>query len=592
MPKFSIKSVEVSFLAAIAVVGMAVLAVWGIPYYLGLYGDDACYLLQTFRFRTGGLCLICGKELQPMPYAAGWSIFLLPFVDLFGDRVGLYRLLSGTLTICAVLLVADIARRSWGRIVAFLLALMLFTSDGVLGHATTLMSEPLYLFLIASLVWLDQTRDSLSAEVAKGLLAGCCFVTRGEGAVIAVALLAVTLQRRRWKAAALQLAVGGSFVVFLQKSWPVELSHEGQSRELFELMGINSSYLWAWLMNHLLLLGRVLWAAPAWLNRTVGFLLVILAIVAILRNRPRQLDLKHWILLGTLGALFFWPYLSIRYWVAVLPLWLLAGLKGLPRQLQIGLLSALLLAQVGSQLSQPRALSEQAVASKMDFLEALGKLNGTGDGKIASVYPAREHFWSHRTWAPFIGAESLSPMARNLYATGAEMITWDRQSNLITNAAGGTQFVVPDYLDLWLERSTLFEVLYSNESGLVARVVVNEEKLGKAFELWQEAINAASPQQQLLLLKQALEEVPDLPEVRAFWLITATQVPGSSRDEIVKMATSYVEQYPHDFPVNALLVTSLAELGAVEQAASLAELSRKEAERLGNVAAVQMFARL
>lgn len=578
-----------------ALIGAACLSILKQPYFIGLYGDDACYLLQAMGFTNSGLCPNCSWNLESIPYARGWSLVLVPFVYLLGDHYESYRVISGTLTVLAVILVCDLCRRVYGYLVAVLLGGVLLTSEGILVHGTTLMAEPLYLALISGLLWLDcRSRSTLGEgvgeggvgrQIGKGLLAGWCACTRAEGMVVVVALAVDTLVRRRWREFALQLGTASMVWVAVRVLWPLKMVYAKESQLGFGGLDNLLAYLWAWSMNQAMQLGMNLFLAPSWIERGVGGTLTALVVLAVLRQR--RLRLEHWLLLGTAMALFLWPYYTPRYWTGLLPVWLFCALSGLPRRAQVGLLCALLTAQVISLGSRERLSSVQETNAKVELWNRLDK---TGPEEVvATPFPCRAHLWSHRSWTTFSGADSLGALTRNLLVQGADIVVWERQNNLIRGAQGQTLFPTPPSLDLWLERSTLYEVVYSNQAGVIARLKVPREQLDAAFVEWQEAFSKPQAGERLPALEHALRLVPDFPELRVLWFVTAAEVPGFSPQRVEQAITSYVGQYPHDFEVGAMGLSILRRLGRDEAANQVAALCLAEARRLGDARAETAF---
>jgi hypothetical protein len=576
------------FNLAIITVGLLAQGFLATDYYVGLYNDDAGYLLKSWGLAFSGRCPICSLPFEPAgnPYAIGWPLFLVPFSLLFGGSLTLYRGISVTLTIITVLLAADLCRKRWGKLPAAMVALVLLFGESASDYGSTLMSEPFYAALVMLVVWLERFDDSWRHEVLQWSLAVLCAYTRAEGLVVVIALLLVRGLRKSWK---LGLLYPAAFLVcwFLIKKSGLTAGgdHLDQSTTFFRADFPLWAYLIAWFKNQALLVGRAFFYGPAWLDRMFAVGLAALALYGAWMSPPRRPWLGHWLILGTSGALLLWPYLGSRYWLVTLPLWLIAALMVLPRRGQVIFLGATLVLQAGSWLAKER--------NRVDLeptYELYKRLEGIEtDEIVSSTHTFRAHAIAHRQSSPYQGAESLGPIARNLSVAGVPLLLWERNSNLIRNMEGKTQFSYPPFLDLWLERSTLFEVLYKSEAGVIVRLVAPKDKLEKAFDMWRQALAAQTLEDRKQSLSRGLQALPDLPELRVLWIYAALESQATVPAETSSYILNYFRQYPHDFDNAQVVVQALVQRGARATAEAVALLCYNEALRIGDSKSQRVF---
>jgi hypothetical protein len=543
--------------------------------FIGSFNDDACYLLKAFRIANDGNCVICQQALLDNPYQNGWPVLLAPFTFFLQSHLEIYRLVTLLIMTVGITLYADLYCRKLGRAQAVLLVAVLLSSSGVLGFSMTLMSEPLYFTLLAAVVWLEHVYPVGRGYLAQGILVAWCARTRSEGIIVLLALIATRLIARRWKPLLMGFAAFLVSIVVFDFFFPIPYNaHVEVSAGFFKSIVFRADYLYAWAMNHLLLFGQVFFSGPAWLNRVIALGLLLSTFVGAASAKKRAGWLGFWVFLGTCGALLFWPYLASRYWLAVVPLILVAALGYLPRRYQIGILSLLFLVNVSTRLVRPTGDGAEQHRAAQELYEGIEKL-GSHEA-VASQYSFRAHLFGHRVSIPFPSAQTLGVLARNLRASGADALVWESDARHLRNLQGTSLFQTPRHLSQWLARSTLFETVFRNEAGLVVRLTVPGEKLSNAVKLWNQAIATSGPQERLSLLNAALVEVPDFPELRVFWFDSALKasVPPEVAGEAI---LAHMKQYPHDFEAGIFAAGVLRQHGQLEQASEIIDLCLVEA---------------
>jgi hypothetical protein len=575
------------FSLAIVFAGVLIQALLRSDYFVGFYNDDAAYLQKAWSFAFAGRCPVCSMQLEPTTYAIGWPLFLTPFAWLAGGHLVVYRAVSVLLTIFTVILAADLCRKQFGRPQAILLALVLLLCQAALDYGSTLLSEPFYAAVIMTVVWLDDSRESRRFEIVKWLLAALCLCTRAEGILVPLALLASRGMKKSWRFGLLYPATFLFCWFALMRITQVPGAiHLGFSASFFEPGFPMFAYFTAWLKNQALLLGRAFFYGPAWLARAFAGALIVVTLYGAATSPRRREWLGFWLILGNSAALLFWPYLDSRYWFMTLPLWMLAALGALPRSGQLAALALTLVLQGGSLLTGGEHRGHLAPTFELyKNLDLVGQ-----DEVVSSSLSLRVHQIAHRTGRSFQGAPSVGPIARNLSNADIEYLVWERKTSLIRNIQGTTQFEFPRSLDLWLERCPLFQVIYSNEAGVIVRLLAPREKLEEAFALWKQAFAAPDLESRKRSLKQALSVLPDLPELRILWIYAGLETQPFPAVETSKDAIDYFRQYPHDFENAQLVIKGLADRGAEPAAREIASFCYQEAQNNRDSRHQQLFA--
>ncbi|MBL0058231.1 MAG: hypothetical protein IPP35_03790 [Elusimicrobia bacterium] len=226
------------------------LSLWSFPRYtIGLFEDDAAYLLGAFSLAKGQYLDLSFS--RPVPISTsfpGVSLFLTPFVWIFSSHLGFYKLVPWIASFCSALFFSKITAKvltSW-RIP---LCIALFILNPMYVQSSSfLMTEPFNIALMLGALW-GGGRDEekgwgfFLALVAVVLLA----LTRPEGILVGLVLSMAWAYDRRWKRS-LAFFVGGllPFLLAHGRSWIFEsapgmyenhfrahLSWEGQHMSLF-----------------------------------------------------------------------------------------------------------------------------------------------------------------------------------------------------------------------------------------------------------------------------------------------------------------------------------------------------------------------
>jgi hypothetical protein len=369
--------------------------------------------------------------------------------------------------------------------------------------------------------------------------------------------------------------------------------HLDQTRSFFQSSFSKLDYLGAWIMNQLLLIGQGLVFAPSWLARLVAAALLLALILPAFRCSKARGRPGLWMVLGTSGALIFWPYLGTRYWLLSLPILLLSSLRALPPKAWRLVLPALCLLEIIFVAKGLRRDDYHLVKPTRELYQSLASLDRSE--RVATVCPARVHIMSHLPTEVFLSAPSIGLIARNLAVEKCDVLIWEHHFPLVINMGGGVQVETPAYLGLWLERSGMFQVLYSNEAGVVVRLLSSQADIEAACQAWKQALEARTLVERDRWLEQGLQRVPDFYELRALRLLDDLQVKPFPKQRALPAILDLAKQYPHDFQLAGLILQGLRKSGNTSGAAEVAKLYLAEAQRLGDrksAAGLQRFLEL
>lgn len=190
-------------------------------YYVGLFNDDATYLLEAKSILSGHFVLLGSSGRTSLPvYPPGLPLFLAPFVWLIGPHWEFLKCLPVALTLVSGVMLWSLGG-SWLEPEPRLAALGLFALNPTLAaYSCTLMSEPL--FIATALAVFLLLRNALSRQTTwEPWLLGCLLayaaLIRLTGFALVGAVLAALLYARRprdaGKAAAVSLGLLGIFLL-------------------------------------------------------------------------------------------------------------------------------------------------------------------------------------------------------------------------------------------------------------------------------------------------------------------------------------------------------------------------------------------
>lgn len=559
------------------------------PYYVGVYGDDTCYLMMAWSIFGGGECPYCHLTLDN-PYSRGWPAALTLFNLFFGDTPSSYRLVSGIYSVLAAVLFADLCARRSGKLTGGLFALALVTTFGWSQLATVLMTEPYYLLLITLSLWVWGRCDETSTadSVVLGLTSSLAISTRSEGLILLLALAICLVLRRRWKPLAIFLASAAvCYGVFQLLIPPPSSPHGSQVLSFFDGRISLADLVKVWFLNQSVLVGQVFVGGKAWQGQVLGLLFLAAAVDNLVRTPRLRTWPGTWLIAGLAAVLLVWPYIAFRYWFGLMPCWLYLLLMDRPEKLQRAVLGALAAVQLLLLLRGMPGDPSRHYRQLEELYTGAGQLSQKD--LVAATYPCNVHAYSHRNGIPVPASQTPGAFAFKIQQAGANAVVLERRLNTIVSVDGGRQSGPPLRADLWLERCPFFEPVYSSEVGVVARLSVTPEALAESVKLWRQAQTVTEPRERLRLVENALQQTPDFPELMLLRFIWAHQEGSASTEDLTKQARHYAELYPHDFQSGLTFLAILSERGAREPVVEIAESFRKEAERLGDARAVEAF---
>ena len=337
-----------SDLAAPLATGLVVLLVvlWartGAP--VGVYIDDGFYAILGRALATGHGLRYLGWPGAPAPahYPPGYPLVLsllwriggsLDAVSRWGGRLNAACLGLATAAVATVLLVR-FRVRPW---LAALAAILGAVATPVLAVTTLLLSEATFLLLlVATLAAAERSAvepPGLGWAVGAGVLAGLATLVRAVGLAALIAVIAVALLQRRWRAA-LAALLGGLVVLGPWLAWSTTQSHSGfgpleasyGSYAGFYVDAVRSNgpgFVIAVLKRNLVAIFEIFAALFAVLGRewarwvAAGGVIVALGLAA----RPvwRKLPVVAAFLVLYLAVIVCWPYDPSRFVWGVWPL--------------------------------------------------------------------------------------------------------------------------------------------------------------------------------------------------------------------------------------------------------------------------------
>ena len=334
-------------LAILGIVSIALGALTIDQYPVGVFHDDAMYLVLARALATGqGYRWI---NLPGAPIAShfppGYPLVLSVLWrawPVFPDNVVLFKAFNVACFGATVVLAAQLARETfqserWGAVVGMLALL----GVPLLVLVTMVLSEPFFLVLALLALVLGERQlragESLRDALVCGLVIGAAMLVRAHGIVLAVAFLAVLIKRGRWRSAGAS-ALGVLLVVAPWQLWAA--MHQAPLAP--PLAGNYGSYT-AWWMRGFHDMGFAM--IPATFRRTAletssmlvalfspgrSALLHVVTLVALgiaisagADTAARRFPLTGLFLAGYATIVLLWPFPPSRFVWGVWPLFLL-----------------------------------------------------------------------------------------------------------------------------------------------------------------------------------------------------------------------------------------------------------------------------
>lgn len=308
-------------------------------YWVGLFNDDAYYLIGARSLLTGRFAELQTPGAPPLVnYLPGWPLLLAPVVALARHSLAALQAFSIALHVAALGLLGLVFEREDSEETADLALIAVAVSPLISSTAATLLADGPMLFAaalaLALLPRLWRTRG-WRAWLIFGLGLGWAALIRPTGLALAAAIALAAALERKWREAALVFVPAGLVLaLWLHRnagltgaSW----NYWQQARELgaggIPLMANAAFYARE-------LFARALWRPPV--SSAVAELMIASAGTALALTgliRPRTPTGRA---LGFFTALFFLPHLAwglqaSRYLIPVLPFALWGVWRGLSR---------------------------------------------------------------------------------------------------------------------------------------------------------------------------------------------------------------------------------------------------------------------
>ncbi|HET7457746.1 MAG TPA: glycosyltransferase family 39 protein [Gemmatimonadaceae bacterium] len=316
--------------------------------------DDSRYLLLARALRHGTYrdLMWPGAPYHHM-YPPGYPLLLAAWGALGGDRFGWLVLLQIALSVGALALAFDAARRAAGDTVALCALTILAVNPELLSWSGQIASEGALAFCFAAAVWgataLRPGRRQVVVVLAAALAAP---LMRTAGVVLPAAVVVAWLLERRYRDA-LVAALASAVVVVPLLVWtmrdPTLVPGSSYAADLVaapggQVVAGGAASMWSVLARRIAVNAMfyptqaVPWLLPlptvpgTIVDNVVGASLVVLALVAGVVRERRALLLGILALLASAALLLVWPYHVARYVAPLLPLLvplLVAGAAGL-----------------------------------------------------------------------------------------------------------------------------------------------------------------------------------------------------------------------------------------------------------------------
>jgi hypothetical protein len=185
--------------------------------------DDAVYLLLARSLRTGRYIdlFYVGLPIHSQ-YPPLYPGLLALLGSVFGEHIGIFLAANVLLSMAALGLLFDVARRRESTVALLALAVAA-TNPTLLAMAGGVRSEPLCMALTALTLWLVARSPSTpSVLVAAGAAAIAAALTRSAAITVVGALLLAWALERRWRAVAF-LVVAAGLTVGAWFTWTIQV---------------------------------------------------------------------------------------------------------------------------------------------------------------------------------------------------------------------------------------------------------------------------------------------------------------------------------------------------------------------------------
>lgn len=546
--------------------------------YVGAQNDDAVYWWIAYRLAQDHAITTVEAFLP------GWPLLASPLFYLGGDSTLWMRLLSVSLAIGAWALLYRLLRRRWAMGWAMALSFQYLWTAVSLRAASVMMSDHCFSFLVfLGLELLDSTRSVASeprhtrkawtVDVLAGLVCGYSALVRVVGLPIALALAIALAIRREW-------AKCGRFALGVTISAGLALPYLAT----YLVVGARNSTLIPSIPRPLLLVAAAeflgLPATP--IVSVFMWALVILGLIGLIRSvRRRGLEPIDMVLPGHLALQLFWPFPAGRYFLIDWPLILHYACLALWVRSRIALLVAIYLSSIRAlwNLIVFAQIQASAVPARLENFRWIDQ-NLPSDAVVASIGPMRIQLQAHRKGAAVPLTGEFSDYVFHLCRLKADYVLEEPYS-FRTSTTG-----YPARLDLWFERSTLFQLVHETPYDRLFQWRGDRHKFMVAYRAFHSSGQLASKRNYLsaiLKCDEALALVPDFPEARVLRVWLTLQAHGSSglKRQDLELLETEANQYPHDFAAARLIAEIHRLQGRKERARQVLSRALQESERSG-----------
>jgi len=465
-------------------------------YYPGYFNDDAAYILGAESIVKYGkfLNLTTPPKYPQTHYSIGMPFLLAPFTLLFKKSYPFYKLIPIILTLVSSGILFMLFRKHLSESQAlFLISLFAFCPITVL-HSNYIMTEPLFLFLTYAYILLVYRTDKLTLKnfVPQLVLLAYILTVRMDGLALAGAHAFLLWKKKDIKNLLLLTSVSllisvfflsGSFksthqsstyisqfieyysLGFRAKSLTIFLTPLKQIK--FLLFTVIPYYMFYWPK----LLGG---AAIKYLVIFASVLLLLTGLAANTKEQKDSIIVTYFIFYLLIHLL--WPFTSVRFYLALLPLvfyFLIAGWNRIKnksaflKKIQIPLASLTIITYmlpVALLLKSPADTTGREFNPPYDTY-AWMKKNTEANSITASYYPYRDFLYSRRYATSMPTAKTPYTFLKSLDSKGAGHILIDKTMSLSSSETNLLSWdnIAPQTIIGLLKASPAYKAAYENK---------------------------------------------------------------------------------------------------------------------------------
>lgn len=525
---------------------------------LGIFNDDACYLLNARRMtKTWEIVR------RPFPFLPGYSMLLAFWLRILPASWGCLplRWIGVVFMFASVVPLGLLAMRRLHAPGTGLLLLTFLLAPPTMIYASTVMADVPFTFLALFTLWVSSEIEALRGPRAwkvgllVGGLAGFSMMVRGNGVALTAALVLGFSLCRRWNVCG--AIVAGTLAVQIPWQYFCILDKTAASpySALLWDSATRLSALPSWVVQSAWRNFEVVARFFIWPGLVGHGLLSILSVLAALgtfrcwkRDGP-----SAWLLFVPLSIVLQigWPFADDRYYLAVWPLLLLLALQASPRIPPALVLIPLLVASLAGLRQAAVAASTAPDESERWATYLWVDSHAPTDQSVMAIYAGRVVLIANRPHRVLETAIEPSQLIANMSRRDASYLILENLHELQADPTGHKWISMPPRIDLWLDRSSLMEKKFSTRWDAVYHRKVDAHAFLDAWTLYYDAVRLSQgeswqtnrPRIQKKL-EACLKLQDDIPEARN--LLAVLLLEKGDVDAGLRWLRREVRQYPVD----------------------------------------------